>query len=82
LGKLVEDSIYDEVFVFGDLNYRLMIDKEQASRLIPQQKFLSMIKHDALRQQEALKFFIGEYTEGTLTFPPSWTDRIFFKSEN
>lgn len=60
------------MFIFGDLNYRLGIKKEQAASLNPRQKFLTMIRHDSLRQQDPLKQFLTEFTEGTLNFAPTY----------
>lgn len=60
------------MFVFGDLNYRLGISKEEALVLNPRHRFLSMIKHDSLRQQEALTKFLSDFTEGTLNFAPTY----------
>jgi len=45
---------------------------EQADTLNPRQEFLSLIKHDSLRQQELLKRFLTDFTEGTLNFPPTY----------
>lgn len=62
LDRLVENEVYEEVFIFGDLNYRLSVNKEYAASLYPHQKFLSLIKHDSLRQQSPLKTFLEEFT--------------------
>jgi len=62
----------DEVFVFGDLNYRMNLTKTEAASFSNLINLCQYIQYDQLKQQVILTDFLKEYREGELTFPPTY----------
>ena len=60
------------IFFAGDLNYRLDLPREEAIRLIEQKKWFQLLISDQLMQQiQKFAAFPG-FSEGLLTFPPTY----------
>ena len=70
--ELVPNEHSDEVFVFGDLNYRMNLTKTEASQFNSLINLCQYIQYDQLKQQVILTDFLKEYQEGELSFPPTY----------
>lgn len=71
--RLIEGQPADNVFFFGDLNYRVAISIEEARRLNSDiDNYKTLLHKDQLVLQEDLRGFLGKYREWPITFPPSY----------
>ncbi|KAL5963680.1 hypothetical protein TSMEX_008598 [Taenia solium] len=68
---LVND--HDQVFLFGDLNYRLTgLDLNENLAAITRKDYGLLVKFDELSQQQAQKRVLQGFSEGKITFPPTY----------
>ncbi|KAL5102911.1 Inositol polyphosphate 5-phosphatase OCRL [Taenia crassiceps] len=68
---LVND--HDQIFLFGDLNYRLTgLDVNESLAAISRKDFGFLVKFDELSQQKAQKRVLQGFLEGKITFPPTY----------
>lgn len=94
LQGLEGNRVYDCVFVFGDLNYRIFGRWKEISDLIDHQERLVLLKKDELSSEMRNGRTAFGFKEGEIKFQPtyklnkgkyaknrtpSWTDRILFK---
>ncbi|EUB55309.1 Inositol polyphosphate 5-phosphatase [Echinococcus granulosus] len=68
---LVND--HDQVFLFGDLNYRLTgLDVNENLAAIARKDFDLLVKFDELSQQKAQRRVLQDFSEGKIAFPPTY----------
>ncbi|VDK41042.1 unnamed protein product [Taenia asiatica] len=68
---LVND--HDQVFLFGDLNYRLAgLDLKKNLDAIARKDYGFLVGFDELSQQQAQKRVLQGFLEGKITFPPTY----------
>jgi phosphatidylinositol-bisphosphatase len=63
------------VFVFGDMNYRInpsAMEADKAKGLIEKEKYSLILEHDQLRDQMKLGNVFQGFTEGNLSFRPTY----------
>ncbi|ELW48211.1 Type II inositol-1,4,5-trisphosphate 5-phosphatase [Tupaia chinensis] len=66
-------SKHDVILWLGDLNYRIEeLDVEKVKKLIEAKDFETLYGYDQLRNQLAAKTVFEGFTEGTLTFQPTY----------
>jgi hypothetical protein len=71
--RLIDGQPADQIFFFGDLNYRISITLEEARKLNSDiENYKKLLDKDQLVQQENLKTFLNKYKEWPITFPPSY----------
>lgn len=69
--KAIKD--HDQVFWLGDLNYRISgLEPEIVKMLIDKQEFALLLESDQLKQQHKSKRVFVNYTEGLITFKPTY----------
>ncbi|XP_035710948.1 type II inositol 1,4,5-trisphosphate 5-phosphatase isoform X3 [Folsomia candida] len=71
--KYVKD--HDQVFMFGDLNYRInssTMEADRAKAIIEKEKYSLILEHDQLRDQMRLGNVFQGFTEGNLNFRPTY----------
>lgn len=69
--KYIKD--HDQVYWFGDLNYRLMdLNRDQVKRMLEEKAFDELLKHDQLRDQWRLKRIFHNFKEGPIKHPPTY----------
>jgi hypothetical protein len=60
---------FSNVFILGDMNYRVDLDKKEALSLIEQNNFQKLKEFDQLAaEKKYLRIFSG-FKEGTLPYP-------------
>ncbi|KAF7802910.1 type I inositol polyphosphate 5-phosphatase 4-like isoform X1 [Senna tora] len=62
---------HDQIFWFGDLNYRLYLQGSLARRLIVRQDWKALQQFDQLRMEREAGVFEG-WKEGNIEFPPTY----------
>ncbi|XP_006867618.1 PREDICTED: type II inositol 1,4,5-trisphosphate 5-phosphatase [Chrysochloris asiatica] len=66
-------SKHDVILWLGDLNYRLEeLDMEKVKKLIEEKAFQTLYAYDQLKKQVAAKAVFEGFTEGELTFQPTY----------
>lgn len=64
---------HDHVYWLGDLNYRITEkDPSTVKKLISEENFAPVLEWDQLKQQHKLNNVFSGYTEGTITFKPTY----------
>ncbi|KAJ4707549.1 Type I inositol polyphosphate 5-phosphatase [Melia azedarach] len=62
---------HDQIFWFGDLNYRLYLEDNLARHLIKKQDWRALQEFDQLRREQEGGVFQG-WKEGNIEFPPTY----------
>ncbi|KAK0400060.1 hypothetical protein QR680_003335 [Steinernema hermaphroditum] len=65
-------SLHDLVFWFGDFNYRISLGGEEVKRCVRNGELDYLSQHDQLAQQKAIGNTFQNFTEGPLTFAPTY----------
>ncbi|KAH6928558.1 hypothetical protein HPB50_016895 [Hyalomma asiaticum] len=66
-------SDHEQIFWLGDLNYRLAdLEHDRVKGLVEQGLLEKLLEHDQLRQQQQQGKVFGGYTEGPITFRPTY----------
>ncbi|KAH8020603.1 hypothetical protein HPB51_002552 [Rhipicephalus microplus] len=66
-------SDHEQIFWLGDLNYRLTdLEHDRVKSLVDQGLLEKLLEHDQLRQQQQQAKAFGGYTEGPITFRPTY----------
>nr|KAF6444001.1 inositol polyphosphate-5-phosphatase B [Molossus molossus] len=66
-------SKHDVILWLGDLNYRIEeLDVEKVKKLIEEKAFQTLYEYDQLKTQVAAKAVFEGFTEGELTFQPTY----------
>ncbi|XP_023556881.1 type II inositol 1,4,5-trisphosphate 5-phosphatase isoform X2 [Octodon degus] len=66
-------SKHDVILWLGDLNYRIEdLDVEKVKKLVEEKDFQTLYAYDQLKIQVAAKTVFDGYTEGELTFQPTY----------
>ncbi|XP_053209515.1 inositol polyphosphate 5-phosphatase OCRL-like isoform X2 [Panonychus citri] len=69
--KYIKD--HDQVYWFGDLNYRLMdLNRDQVKNMLEAKAFEELLKHDQLRDQWRLKRIFHNFKEGPIKHAPTY----------
>ena len=63
---------YHYLFWFGDLNYRLEADQQDVISLVRQARYDDLILHDQLHRERIWGKTFAGFSEGQLTFPPTY----------
>lgn len=63
---------HDYVFWFGDLNYRIDLDRDIARDLIREKKFGELLKHDQLTERRTSGLVFQGFSEGSINFAPTY----------
>lgn len=64
---------HDQVFWLGDLNYRITeLTTSHVKTLLIRNEMLTLLKADQLNQQKERGNVLLDYTEGDITFPPTY----------
>uniref|UniRef100_A0A8C8R855 phosphoinositide 5-phosphatase n=1 Tax=Pelusios castaneus TaxID=367368 RepID=A0A8C8R855_9SAUR len=64
---------HDVILWLGDLNYRIDgLDVEQVKKLIEEENFQALYEHDQLKRQMDEKVVFEDFTEGKITFQPTY----------
>ncbi|XP_037577610.1 inositol polyphosphate 5-phosphatase OCRL-like [Dermacentor silvarum] len=66
-------SDHEQIFWLGDLNYRLAdLEHDRVKTMVEQGLLEKLLEHDQLRQQQQQGKAFGGYTEGPITFRPTY----------
>ncbi|XP_076790341.1 type II inositol 1,4,5-trisphosphate 5-phosphatase isoform X3 [Arvicanthis niloticus] len=66
-------SKHDVILWLGDLNYRIEeLDVEKVKKLVEEKAFQTLYAHDQLKIQVAAKTIFEGFTEGEITFQPTY----------
>ncbi|XP_015911155.1 type II inositol 1,4,5-trisphosphate 5-phosphatase [Parasteatoda tepidariorum] len=69
--KYIKD--HDHIYWMGDMNYRIMdLDNEQVKALVEKKAYSVLLEHDQLTIQNKLKKVFVGFTEGLITFNPTY----------
>lgn len=68
---------HDYVFWCGDFNYRVDMDKEEIKELVKQNQLGPILEKDQLIVQKQAGSVFNDYTEGDITFPPTYKYDLF-----
>lgn len=69
--RLIKD--HDQIYWLGDLNYRITeMDPNTVKRLLIENNFTSVLELDQLKQQHKNNHVFAGYTEGHITFRPTY----------
>jgi len=63
---------HDIQFVFGDLNFRLDLEEYTAKMLINSKQYNDLLVHDQLCKAKHVNSSLIEFTEGPITFDPTY----------
>ncbi|RZB39939.1 inositol polyphosphate 5-phosphatase OCRL-1, partial [Asbolus verrucosus] len=64
---------HEQVYWLGDLNYRITdLNTSQVKTLLGRQEMITLLKADQLNQQKERGHVLLDYTEGDITFPPTY----------
>ncbi|XP_046667170.1 inositol polyphosphate 5-phosphatase OCRL-like isoform X1 [Homalodisca vitripennis] len=64
---------HDQVYWLGDLNYRITeLDPRVVKEFVEQRNYRPVLEYDQLRQQHRQKTVFAGYTEGEITFRPTY----------
>ena len=77
---MVDKDLRTEVYLCGDLNYRIEMSKEEYKKMIYEKKnieevmnYKGMLKMDQLgRQEDLARSFLKNYIEEKIDFPPTY----------
>lgn len=62
---------HDLVFFFGDLNYRIAMDRSEVVKLTKQHNYSQLLKHDQLQSINS-NSVLYSLQEGSINFPPTY----------
>jgi len=81
IGKDLEKSVpaHDIKFLFGDLNFRLELDRITAGSMVRRKEYEEMLSHDQLWNQYSNFNFLPALIEESIGFPPTYK---FLKGTN
>ena len=66
-------KFFSQIVWFGDLNYRITdLDAEVVKRLLDNNAYEKLLEADQLIQQHKAKRIFKHYTEGEITFKPTY----------
>eukprot|EP00762_Andalucia_godoyi_P000848 ANDGO_03734.mRNA.1 Polyphosphatidylinositol phosphatase INP53 len=67
-------SVYDHdmIFFFGDLNYRVPLEDADVKSRIVRNDLDYLLKHDQLNVEKAAGRVLAQFTEGKISFPPTY----------
>lgn len=68
---------HDHVFWCGDFNYRIDMDKEEIKELVRQNQLGPILEKDQLVVQKQAGSVFNDFTEGDITFPPTYKYDLF-----
>ncbi|XP_074596766.1 oculocerebrorenal syndrome of Lowe isoform X2 [Brevipalpus obovatus] len=69
--KFIKD--HDQVYWFGDLNYRLMnLTRDQVKKMLDEQSFEDLFKYDQLKDQWEQKKIFKNFQEGQINHSPTY----------
>ncbi|TPX31596.1 hypothetical protein SmJEL517_g05125 [Synchytrium microbalum] len=71
---------YDCTFWFGDLNYRVDVDRDIADEKIHKHNFSALLLHDQLLRERGHGRVFSGYTEPDIEFPPTYKFDVANKS--
>lgn len=77
-------SQFHHVFWFGDLNYRIDLERPQVAELSQAGKIDDILAHDQLNREKAAGRVLPEFREGPITFQPTFKfnrDSLDFDTE-
>ncbi|XP_039057354.1 type I inositol polyphosphate 5-phosphatase 2-like isoform X1 [Hibiscus syriacus] len=63
---------HDQIFWFGDLNYRLNMLDADVRRLVAEKRWNELIDYDQLRKELCSGHVFDGWNEGTIDFPPTY----------
>ncbi|XP_031738442.1 type I inositol polyphosphate 5-phosphatase 2 isoform X3 [Cucumis sativus] len=63
---------HDQIFWFGDLNYRMNASDSDVRRLVAQKKWEELSNYDQLIRELRMGHVFDGWKEGTLDFPPTY----------
>ncbi|KAK9710674.1 hypothetical protein K7432_008278 [Basidiobolus ranarum] len=66
----------DNLFWFGDLNYRVALPEEKVFALLQENQLNVLIQHDQLNEQKRKGLAFGNFEEGELRFVPTYKYEI------
>ena len=74
IGQKQENSIptHDAKFLFGDLNFRLQLDKDTSAFYAKKRNFAEMLKQDQFWNQFNQFNFLPSLEESRIAFPPTY----------
>ncbi|KAH9624984.1 hypothetical protein KSS87_012325 [Heliosperma pusillum] len=67
---------HDQIFWFGDLNYRLNMADSQIRKLVAKKKWNELINNDQLSKELRSGCAFGGWKEGPINFPPTYKYEI------
>ncbi|XP_031787323.1 synaptojanin-1 isoform X1 [Nasonia vitripennis] len=70
-------NAHDYVFWCGDFNYRVDMDKEDMKELIRRNELDEILQYDQLRVQQDQGNVFKNFSEGPITFPPTYKYDLF-----
>lgn len=73
--KVRELDLYNQfhhIFFMGDLNYRIEVKFEDAVKLSKDENFAELLRYDQLREQMYLGSVLADFSEASITFPPTY----------
>ncbi|CAF3513215.1 unnamed protein product [Adineta steineri] len=63
---------HDHIFFLGDFNYRLTISRTQVESLVRSESYKKLLEYDQLKTEYGEGRVFREFTEGQITFPPTY----------
>lgn len=75
LGRTLKS--HDYVFWCGDFNYRIDMDKEELKEFVRTDQLGPALEKDQLRVQKEQGNVFNDFTEGDITFPPTYKYDLF-----
>ncbi|KAK9698908.1 hypothetical protein RND81_08G139700 [Saponaria officinalis] len=63
---------HDQIFWFGDLNYRLNMVDSEIRKLVSRKKWNELINHDQLSEELRCGHVFDGWKEGAINFPPTY----------
>ncbi|XP_074317806.1 type I inositol polyphosphate 5-phosphatase 2 [Silene latifolia] len=67
---------HDQIFWFGDLNYRLNMEDSEIRKLVAHKQWNELINHDQLSEELRTGHVFGGWREGAINFPPTYKYEI------
>lgn len=67
---------HDQLFWFGDLNYRLSMSDAEVRKLVAKEQWDELINYDQLSRELRGGHVFGGWKEGTINFPPTYKYEI------
>ncbi|KAK0168428.1 hypothetical protein PV327_002230 [Microctonus hyperodae] len=70
-------NTHDYVFWSGDFNYRVDMDKDEMKEMIKHNEIDEILQYDQLRVQQSQGNVFKNFSEGPITFPPTYKYDLF-----